>query len=358
MHSASVPDCPPYMVAMISNVCNYRCPGCFHGMPDLKDFFAAHEKYMPFERFRRIADEVAPYSIKIGLNSLGEIFLNKDVYEILSYAHAKGLRTEFDTNGSLMDPQALAKSCPTDVIVSIDGMDQQAYETYRKGGQLQRALDNLADFAGRVSREKLPTKIYVKYLVNRYTENTLEQAKTYFEALPGVSSFLLDYFVLPPPSYDYWFHHPNQVPLDVYERWRPVKFSQFDMYVPDQKAGIARHKATTNTQFAAVCQNVFKNLYVDTNGDAYPCCQAIKPMLPSRLHYPQELLYGNVFQGGVLGTFHGAKAQAFRAAFVEKGGRLPHCADCRSNYVERPLTIIAEQTRAKGLKTLLDINTD
>lgn len=354
--NASVPDCPPYMVTMISNVCNYRCPGCFHGMSDLKGFFAHHEKFMPFERFRSIADEVAPYRIKVGLNSLGEIFLNKDVYEIIAYAHAKGLRTEFDTNGSLMDPRALAESCPTDVIVSIDGMDQRTYETYRKGGQLQRALDNLAEFAGEVSRRALPTKIYVKYLVNRFTEGALEEARNYFESLPGVSSFLLDYFVLPPPSYDYWYHHPNHVPLDVYEQWRPVKYPQFDMYVPDPEAGVARHKATVNVQFEAACQNVFKTLYVDTNGDAYPCCQAVKPMQPERLHYPRELCYGNVFQDGVLGTFHGERARAFRKAFVEKGGRVPHCAECRSNYVERPLTMIAEQARAEGLKTLLDMN--
>ncbi|WP_022663049.1 radical SAM protein [Paucidesulfovibrio longus] len=348
----TTPACPPYLVTLITYACNYACPGCYHGhREEMRPYFEAKRKNMRLAEFRGIVDEVAPHRIKIGLNSLGEVFLNPDVYDMIAYAVGSGLRIEFDTNGSLLEPDALAEAAPSDVIFSVDGMSQESYASYRVNGRLDVVLGKLERFARNVDARGTATNIYVKFLINGHNEHEVDEARRFVESLPGVR-FLVDCFFPPPPSFGYRLAHPDQVPLDIYEDWRPRKLAEYDLFAPHPELGVARSK-TWDHPFAMRCTDIYNTLYVDTDGGAYPCCFANTPRAHDLTRVQDELLLGNVFRDGVLGVFHGERAARLREAYTRKQGRIPVCGTCRANRVKRLIQAV-EGAKSHHFETLND----
>jgi len=336
---SNIPACPPYIVTRISYSCNYSCPGCYHGhKKELKRFFDSRQLFMRLPEFKSIVDEVAQYRIKIGLNSLGEIFLNPDAYDMIRYASQAGVRIEFDTNGSLIDPQALAEAGAADVIFSVDGFSQGTYESYRVGGNLAKVLGKIDTFAHYVRSIGAHTNIYVKYCINAYTEGELDSARKYFESLPGVT-FMADCFFPPPEKFMHRIEHPNEEPLDIYEKWRPKTMVGFDLYEPDTVRNVAVNKAST-MPFSMACGDIYRSMYIETDGSAYPCCYAFAPRPEDISKVQEELNYGNVFKDGILNTFHGENATRLREAFTKQQGHIPVCATCRANRVNRPIEAV------------------
>lgn len=194
-----VPDFPSYLGVAVSYACNYKCLGCIHGnKTEMLPFLQTRKKFMSVELFRAIIDEIAERHPPINLTSPGETLAHPEIYDMIAYASRAGVDVEFDTNGSLVSPEELAGCGARHVTFSIDGMTQDAYGAYRRGGDLQQVLGKLEDLVSAVQRRDANMNIYVKYLVNSYTEDTLDEAAKYFEGLPGVT-LMIDFF-RPPPA--------------------------------------------------------------------------------------------------------------------------------------------------------------
>jgi MoaA/NifB/PqqE/SkfB family radical SAM enzyme len=102
--------------------------------------------HMPFDLFRKIADEARGSVRDIYLHHRGEPFLNTALPEMLAYARRVGLRTRFHTNGTLLDAAAAERLLdgPPDLLsFSIDGFEAGAYERVRVGARFDRTLANV-----------------------------------------------------------------------------------------------------------------------------------------------------------------------------------------------------------------------
>lgn len=347
-----VADFPSYLGVAVSYACNYRCLGCIHGnKEEMRDFLKSRQTFMPSDRFRAIVDEVARRHPPMNLTSPGETLMHPEIYDLIAYAAERGIAVEFDTNGSLVDPERLAACGARNVTFSIDGLTQEAYEAYRRGGDLELVLGKVSDLAQRVARRGSGPKIFIKYLVNAYTENTLEQAAEYFGAMPGVT-FMVDFFHPPAESFLAKCANPMAVSLARWEQWRPRSLPDYDLFLPDEKRGYAVHKAAL-LPFRGDCYSPFKNMYINTDGEAYACCSLALVPDPATRDLSRQYGYGNVFELGVLGAFFGERAQAFRAAFRESGGRVGPCRNCWSNRVAAQQEALAVKGQGRFL-TLLD----
>lgn len=123
-------------------VCELKCPECALGSGLLK----RQKGVMPFEKFKIIADKIRPFRPDyLYLHMYGEPMLNPDIMRIINYA-STFCKTNISTNGMAMTEKMaedLITSGVTDIIVSIDGVTQEVYETYRKGGDVSKAFDAL-----------------------------------------------------------------------------------------------------------------------------------------------------------------------------------------------------------------------
>ncbi|MBU0763505.1 MAG: SPASM domain-containing protein [Bacteroidetes bacterium] len=93
--------------------------------------------------FREIIDEIHPFISWLMLYFQGEPYLNPELFDMIRYASGKRLYTVLSTNAQHLDDEAAKKTVeagPDRLIFSIDGTDQQTYETYRKGAILEKAI--------------------------------------------------------------------------------------------------------------------------------------------------------------------------------------------------------------------------
>jgi MoaA/NifB/PqqE/SkfB family radical SAM enzyme len=127
----------------ICSICQLDCPLCITkegrsviGSGSLKS-----------EDFKRLVDQ-NPWIGKIEFANKGEIFLNKDLVQILRYAHERNVSTDMGHGVNLNHAsedmlEALVKYQVARLRVSIDGITQETYQTYRVGGNLARVIENI-----------------------------------------------------------------------------------------------------------------------------------------------------------------------------------------------------------------------
>lgn len=121
--------------------CNLRCRECAvgAGIVERKHGMLSYADYV------RIAERIAPYCSYLYLHLWGEPLLNPDIIPMVRHASTYA-QANISTNGNTMTAHGareLITSGVTDVIVSIDGVSQEVYGTYRRRGDVQKALDAL-----------------------------------------------------------------------------------------------------------------------------------------------------------------------------------------------------------------------
>ena len=96
--------------------CNLSCQMCFRDQEQKGE--------LTLEEFKTVVDNLSPGVRQINLIG-GEVFLRRDLFEILDYLRDRDLRVRIQTNGTLLDAQRLQKLSVywnvTGVGFSIDG---------------------------------------------------------------------------------------------------------------------------------------------------------------------------------------------------------------------------------------------
>jgi radical SAM protein with 4Fe4S-binding SPASM domain len=126
-----------------ADVCNLECTGCWTSDP-------GHEgrpRYLSARHFDKIMKDLGDYLNIIWFWGWGEPFLNKNIYAMIRQARDKNTVVISSTNGNVdwdrREAEELVKSRLSKLIFAVDGMDQSTYSKYRRGGSLQKILDNI-----------------------------------------------------------------------------------------------------------------------------------------------------------------------------------------------------------------------
>lgn len=129
-----------------TNLCNLHCPECPSGLKDLKRASGSVDTAL----FRSIIDQLSPELAWLNLYFQGEPYLNPRFFDLVSYASSKGIYVSSSTNGHYLDKknaEATVKSGMNRLIISVDGTDQQTYETYRLGGSFTKVVEGIKTLA-------------------------------------------------------------------------------------------------------------------------------------------------------------------------------------------------------------------
>ena len=128
----------------LCNVCNLRCALCPSGNGQLK----RKTGFMKPDLFKRIVDELDDTYVRHLVPVMwGESLLHPQLVELLQYARRKTWHISMTTNGNKVGNDQYFKDFVgtgiDEVICAVDGHDQDAYESYRRGGKLQVVHDFL-----------------------------------------------------------------------------------------------------------------------------------------------------------------------------------------------------------------------
>jgi pyruvate-formate lyase-activating enzyme len=183
---AANPRIPPNRVYVeTTNRCNLKCPQCPTGLEITGRPGGDLEEGL----FRTIANEMGPLAETAILHIWGEPLLNPRLEGMVTYAAARGLRTEISTNAMLLDAsrtQTLLKSGLSRIYLCIDGLDEETYSRIRVGGNFEKVRRNIEGFIQKNLEAGAPVDVRVQLIDTDLTRNQIQAFRRAWSRYEGV----------------------------------------------------------------------------------------------------------------------------------------------------------------------------
>jgi pyruvate-formate lyase-activating enzyme len=283
-HAPTVPD---RIYIESTNVCNLECIMCPTGL----HIDTRPKGFMDFDLFTAIVDEIAPFAQAIVLHSWGEPLLHPRIVEMVAYAKAKRLWVELSTNATRLDEpmsRALIGAGLDRIYMSMEGLTKETYERVRVRGHFEEVLRNIERFI-ELKRE-LGSHVEADVQIVRLSETDAEVA-------------------------------------DFVARWRRshadiVNIKELDTWGGqiDDVSALAVEPVDGDGAARRPCPNLWYHCHIHWDGVLVSCSRDYDAVTP----------LGNVRNGGVLATWHGARMRQLRRWHLDGvfcAGQCEHCVE-------------------------------
>lgn len=162
-----------------TNHCNLKCPECPSGLGALTRPLGL----LKLDDFIKWIDEIKSTGFYIQLFFQGEPFINKNLSEMIRYAQQNKIYVSVSTNGHFINHQnveGILQSAPDKLIYSVDGIDEESYQTYRVGGTFAQ-VDSALRMLVRKKRELKLKKPFIEFqfIVMKQNEHLMDNVKQY-----------------------------------------------------------------------------------------------------------------------------------------------------------------------------------
>ena len=290
----AAPTFPDRVYLESTNVCNLDCIMCPTGM----HIDTRPKGYLDWDLFTAVVDEIAPWAEAVVLHSWGEPLLHKRIYDMIEYAKAKGLWVETSTNATRLTEEAARKILAAGldrIYLSMDGLTKETYEKVRVKGKFEEVLGNIERFLD--LKHELGSPIEADIQIVRLSETDAEVA-------------------------------------DFIRRWKSsradvINIKELDTWGGqiDGMAGLAVDDDTEHTPDAVAeingpgrlpCPNLWYHCHIHWDGVLVSCSRDYDAVTP----------LGNVKNGGVLKTWHGARMRQMRQWHLDGNFCAEQCVNC------------------------------
>lgn len=282
----------PYKITIDpASFCNLRCPACHTGTkhPEM-----AKASILKFEDYKIIFNQVKDYAFSIALYNWGEPFLNKDIFNIISYTKENNVGSTLHSNFNVFSQSMadeLVRSGLTHIYMSIDGATQDVYSKYRIKGDLDDVINNIKLLTEAKARHKSVFPIVTwKYLTFDHNEHQVLEAKKIAESL-NVDDF--EIFKASPKLKD--INDDAKEFTDNAEKMNALKFD---------------------------CSSLWQSIYISPQGLVFPCSLAFR----------ENESFGNFLENDLKQIWNNSQYKNARGLFTNSTNRdevpLP-CKGCK-----------------------------
>jgi MoaA/NifB/PqqE/SkfB family radical SAM enzyme len=318
---ANEPYKPLYVKIKLTWRCNLRCQMCNYWRQE------RHNALSP-ELLRTTVDELAELGCgKIHLSG-GEPLLREDLFELIEYMVAKGMRVNLTTNGTLLTrdkAERLASSGVKSISVSIDSPEAGIHDRIRARGAWKRTIKGLRNLRRAIHKARAKIKIRLNTVVSRTNYESLA-------TLPDLAHEVeADYLTLIPVDDPEGGLLLNKSRIHDYnERIAPVIASrglEYGLLDSEREAypfGIEKAEIEHSKKgWYALglydeqpCYAPWTHALITPSARVYACCMT--------RGMPKPL--GNLLQASFTDIWHGETYRAFRASM--HGSPLEICRHC------------------------------
>ena len=288
---------PPIVNIEPTNICNLHCPLCVTGCKKMK----RPRGYIDMDSFQRFVDRVADRVIYLTLYHQGEPYLHKQFHDMVAYAKQKGVYVTTSTNAHFIsreEAERVVKSGLDSMIISLDGVEQSTYETYRIGGHFDTVIDGIQNLVEAKKRFKSRVPyLLLQFLVMKHNQHELSKIKELSREL-GVDRLLIKTIEV--------------TTLEEAKAW-----------LPDDKAYRRYHVSEKNftvKQGKGACPRLWLNTLVDWDGALVPCC----------FDKNADYKMGNVWDHDFETLWRNDVYTAFRKQMLDDRNSIDMCRNC--NY--------------------------
>ncbi len=312
-HNAKVIGYPLKLTIDPCNICMLECPLCPTGQKQKGRVLGK----MNFSGFKKIIDEMHQYLYETDLNNWGEPFLNKEIFKMIKYAHGKRIWTSVNTNLNVpfkeKDAGALVRNGLDQLYVSVDGITQEVYGKYRKGGKLGTVFKNTKLVAEKKKELKSKTPVIVwQFLAMKHNEKQIPLLEEKRKEL-GIDRLVVGCL-------------RSDIGKEIYKKdlekieetadWLPLReeLSRYDYKKKERKLK------------RPFCYYLWLVSAINPNGSVSPCCGA----------YFEKEDFGNAFTEGFRKIWNNKKyVAARRAVAMKKPNSQTVCDNCvRTGYMD------------------------
>ena len=255
---------------------------------------------MSSEVWQRTLDEIKRHAHTVQFYFQGEPLLNTQLPRMLQAAHDKGIYTVVSTNAQLLTQEtalALLGAGLDRIIVSVDGLTEEAYSAYRQGGSLQKALNGLRFLREAKTQLKAHTCIELQCLRLKTNEHQWADFRRNYKQL-GADRLTLKTAQL----YDYQHGNPLMPTNPRYSRY--VRGSDGLYHLRHTGRGL--------------CRRLLSGCVIDSAGNVLPCC----------FDKAREHPFGNMDKQTFAECWLSPQAFAFRRKVLENRQNVHICTNC------------------------------
>jgi radical SAM protein with 4Fe4S-binding SPASM domain len=278
----------------LTNYCNLNCPECNSG----SGIMTRDRGYISIELFEKIVTELGPYLYNLNLYFQGESMMHPQFFPVLE--KCGDIRTTLSTNGHFLSPENADKIVGSrlhTLIVSLDGMDQSAYSSYRVNGDFRTVIDGIRNISDSKKKNSSRLKLVIQFLVNRNNEHQVEAVKKF--AAEMKASLQLKSMQI--------------INKDSHETWLP-------------SSGKFRRYIKSNTEYAIKsrlpdrCARLWFNPVITWDGKVVPCC----------FDKNADHVMGDMSQDSFRNIWNGEKYRQFRESILTGRKMIDICRNCTS----------------------------
>lgn len=285
---------PPAIGIELTNHCNLHCPECASGSGVMK----RERGFMDIELFNKIILQLRPYLYTINLYFQGEPLLHPAFPSFIM--NSESIRSVISTNGhflSVENSEKIVKSGLGKLIISLDGLDQDTYSSYRMGGNVETVLEGIRNISEAKKSHKSSLKIELQILVNRLNEHQIPQMRRLaaeFNASLKLKSMQI-------------------IGRNNFETWLPQR-SKFRRYE------IRDGKYKIRNMLPGRCARLWLNPVVTWNGKVLPCC----------FDKDADHIMGDLTQESFNEIWNSSKYRLFRRVLLNDRSTIEICRNCTS----------------------------
>ena len=237
----------------MSTICQLRCVECSTSKGITHNGIVGKGQFHYDDFVRFVSNN--PQIKRIEMSNWGEIFLNKDIAEIIKFAYENGV-TLYCGNGTNFNDvddivlEYLVKYKVEYLNISIDGASQETYSQYRIRGNLEKVLSNIErlNYYKELYNSEYP-KLSWQFIIFGHNEHEL----------PTVKELCKKYKMAFNPKLNY-------------SNFSPVKNKEFvrkesGLGVADR----AEYKEMHKKEYKAPCYHCFVSPQINWNGDILGC---------------------------------------------------------------------------------------
>ena len=290
---------PSFISVEPANFCQLRCPECSIGQATNEK--KSESRFFKKTMFRKLIDELKPTLTHVIFYFQGEPLLNGNLSGMIRYAHDAGIYTSTSTNAQMLHggmAKALVKSGLDKLIVSIDGINQETYEKYRRGGSLEKAIEGVKNIVAMKKKLKSTTPfLEIQFLVLKTNENQLAEMKKLAKTL-GADKLTFKTAQL----HNFENGHELLTSIKKYARYEKRADGKYHI----------------KSKLSNRCWRLWSGAVVNTNGNVLPCC------FDKNSDFP----FGNVQEKSFAECWHSEKAVAFRKKILQNRKQFDICRNC------------------------------
>lgn len=180
-----------------ASVCNLRCSMCWA----FRASEGREKNFMTLSEFCRIIDETSLFCSSIFFNFCGEPLLNKEICDMIKYAKSKKIYVELSTNAILLDDKiipAIIESGIDNLIISLDAVNLESYNSMRVGGDYQKVQENIKKLVeGKRMRKVTKPRLTLQMILSKqnrdFKDKFISTAETMNADIASIKSLYIDH---------------------------------------------------------------------------------------------------------------------------------------------------------------------